>query len=150
MHDSHEYRGPAGTRNSRRNICPLIERWTLDVGRFLSSHEFQQTRALLIVAHDSKRRSRSKSVSGLGPCINAIASPSVKFPHQPVEIVHKPKPTSLAVRSVSLKRIKENINHRVTEVTKKISLSPSGRRLDQSHLVRSNRCSVNRSSRCAA
>jgi len=34
--------------------------------------------------------------------IRAIASPSVKFPHQPVEIVHKPKPTSLTVRSVFL------------------------------------------------
>src|SRR5205814_2265683 len=30
-------------------------------------------------------------------CMSAIASPSVKFPHQPVEIVHKPKPTSLTV-----------------------------------------------------
>ena len=34
--------------------------------------------------------------------MSAIASPSVKFPHQPVEIVHKPKPTSLTVRSVFL------------------------------------------------
>jgi hypothetical protein len=30
------------------------------------------------------------------------ASPSVKFPHQPVEIVQRPNPTSLTVRSVFL------------------------------------------------
>src|SRR5438552_429058 len=35
-------------------------------------------------------------------CMSAIASPSVKFPHQPVEIVHSPKPTSLTLRSVFL------------------------------------------------
>src|SRR5207244_7178851 len=34
--------------------------------------------------------------------MSAIASPSVKVPHQPVEIVHNPKPTSLTVRSVFL------------------------------------------------
>ena len=28
---------PAGTRNFRRNVCPLIERWTLDVGRWTFS-----------------------------------------------------------------------------------------------------------------
>ena len=31
-----------------------------------------------------------------------VASPSVKLPHQPVEIVQRPKPTSLTVRSVLL------------------------------------------------
>src|SRR5436190_10576092 len=35
--------------------------------------------------------------------ISESASPSVKFPHHPVEIVHIPKPTSLTVRSVFLK-----------------------------------------------
>src|SRR5438093_13332360 len=46
-------------------------------------------------------------------CMSAIASPSVKFPHQPVEIVHSPKPTSLTVRSVFLyvrKRIPLSLN----------------------------------------
>ena len=64
MHDSHEYRGPAGTRNSRRNVCPLIERWTLDVGpfdlrsgqavgRFWVRMSSNKHSALLIVAHGS-------------------------------------------------------------------------------------------------
>jgi transcriptional regulator with PAS, ATPase and Fis domain len=35
-------------------------------------------------------------------CISAIASPSVKFPHQPVEIVQISNPTSPTVRSVFL------------------------------------------------
>src|SRR4029077_15835720 len=58
-------------------------------------------------------------------CMSAIASPSVKFPHQPVEIVHKPKPTSLTVRSVFLQvrnfipwgadvqRLKSNFQHSI-------------------------------------
>src|SRR5436305_8110624 len=47
-------------------------------------------------------------------CMSAIASPSVKFPHQPVEIVHKPKPTSLTVRSVFLyvRKRMPLLNHR--------------------------------------
>ena len=35
-------------------------------------------------------------------CMCAIASPLVKFPHQPAEIVHKSNPTSLIVKSVFL------------------------------------------------
>jgi len=31
-----------------------------------------------------------------------VASPSVKLPHQPVDIVQRPNPTSLTVRSVLL------------------------------------------------
>src|SRR5947209_14961996 len=46
-------------------------------------------------------------------CMSEIASPSVKFPHQPVEIVQSPKPTSLTVRSVFLyvrKRISDQLS----------------------------------------
>src|SRR5438309_6692264 len=45
--------------------------------------------------------------------MSATASPSLKFPHQPVEIVHKPKPTALTDRSVFLyvrKRIRLSLN----------------------------------------
>ena len=33
--------------------------------------------------------------------MRVMASPSVKLPHQPVEMVHKPKPISETLRSVS-------------------------------------------------
>src|SRR5205823_14686382 len=53
-------------------------------------------------------------------CMSATASPSVKFPHQPVEIVHNPKPTSLTVRSVFLSVrnfIRQNVTTEAAEVT---------------------------------
>src|SRR3977135_4608390 len=45
--------------------------------------------------------------------MRAIASPSVNWPHQPVEIVQRPNPTSLTLRSVFLqvrKRMGNQLN----------------------------------------
>src|SRR5438552_12069034 len=46
--------------------------------------------------------------------MSAIASPSVKFPHQPVEIVQRPKPTSLTVKSVLL-YVRKRIYNQLSE-----------------------------------
>src|SRR5437773_3943831 len=55
-------------------------------------------------------------------CMREIASPSVKLPHQPVEMVHNPNPTSLTVRSVFL-----NVRNRIDREIKRSTLNPQHR-----------------------